>query len=96
MVNMRKVDAHDLELYAINTGSFYPVHKWMATQSHPVWVTHVRSHPVWVTHVRAVVLPQYCREIEPVWATSQTVDTVASALGAYYANHERERQWEDS
>jgi hypothetical protein len=86
MVNMRKVDAHDLELYAINTGSFYPVHKWMATQ----------SHPVWVTHVRAVVLPQYCREIEPVWATSQTVDTVASALGAYYANHERERQWEDS
>ncbi len=76
----RFVEAHDLELFAINTGSFYQRHKQLAAMPLTAWSVHVRD----------VVLVRYCREVEPVKASSETVVTVAKALQEYYQRHIKE------
>ena len=76
----REVRAHDLELYAINTGQFYEIHKGLVGQNGWAWIKHVRD----------LVLPRYCREIEPVWASEKTVDSVAVSLCEYYTRHAQE------
>lgn len=77
---MRQVEQHDLELYAINTGQFYTAHKQMAGQ--PLFT--------WLSHVRVRVVPTYSREIEPVWASRQTIVATAQNLKAYYERHMKE------
>jgi hypothetical protein len=77
---MRNVEAHDLELYAINTGPFYTRHKALVT----------KPFDAWLDHVALIVLPRYSREIKPVTATDQTILAVASALQAYYLEHSKE------
>jgi hypothetical protein len=79
---MRKVNPYDLELFTINTGAFYELHKMYARNG-----THIRA---WIAHVRNRALPRYCREIEPVSADTDTVKAVAQGLQAYYAEHIRE------
>jgi hypothetical protein len=76
----RPVEAYDLELYAINTGQFYQWHT--ANAGEPLGV--------WLQHVATTVKPRYCREVEPVSATPETLQTVAAALKAYYEQHNRE------
>ena len=76
---MREVLAYDLELYAINTGQLYQTHKSLARRKQNAWA--------WIMHVRDNVIPRYSREIEPVWASAETVDAVAVALMEYYARH---------
>jgi len=76
---MREVLAYDLELYAINTGQLYQTHKSLARRKQNAWA--------WIMHVRDNVIPRYSREIEPVWASAETIDAVAVALMEYYARH---------
>jgi hypothetical protein len=76
----RQVEAHDLELYAINTGEFYQLHKKLAPENAWAWIKHVRDN----------VMPRYCKEIEPIWATSKVVEAVAVALKEYYQRHVEE------
>jgi hypothetical protein len=75
----RFVDANDLELFAVNTGQFYARHKQMAAEN-----LNLSS---WQFYVRQTVLPRYCREIEPVTASAETIATVAANLKAYYGRH---------
>jgi hypothetical protein len=73
----REVEINDLELFAINTGELYEKHKKLGEDNGWAWVKHVRD----------TVLPLYCRQVETVWASSSTVDAVASALSDYYKCH---------
>ena len=79
---MRKIEAHDLELFTINTGAFYEIHKLMAS--------HNLGLQAWVDHVRDRSVSLYSREIEPVHADYDTVRAVAQNLKAYYERHIRE------
>jgi hypothetical protein len=77
---MREIEAHDLELYAINTGELYQAHKLLAAFPTKRWVQHIRER----------VIPRYCREIEPVSASDAVVEVVAGALRNYYKRHMEE------
>ena len=77
---MRAIEAHDLELYAINTGAFYQKHKALVGCPRDAWANHLRDH----------VLPRYHREIEPVTYDWQTIANVATNLKNYYETHARE------
>ena len=78
----RLIDAHDLELYAIHTSQFYETHKQLASTRANGWA--------WIKHIRDSVLPRYCREIEPVTASADTVSMVAGELCDYYRRHMEE------
>ena len=75
----REVEPHDLELYAINTGQFYETHKALANK--------IASLQEWRRHVTHIAVPRYGREVEPVYATAETLDSVAANLKAYYERH---------
>lgn len=77
-----EVDAHDLELYAINTGEFYEIHCNLARR--------FVGTAVWINHLIDRVIPRYCREVEPVWATYATALAAAKELAAYYQQHIKE------
>jgi hypothetical protein len=76
---MRFVDTNDLELFAINTGPLYARHKQMAADN--------LNPSTWQFYVRQTIVPRYCREIEPVRASAETVATVAANLKTYYERH---------
>jgi len=79
-LEIRRVDSRDLELYAINTGEFYQTHKDLVGQ--PI--------EAWRVHVLTVVVPRYCREIEPVTIGTEGLADVAAALCAYYTQRAAE------
>jgi hypothetical protein len=70
--------------YAINTGHFYNRHLRLSRDAAPVHV--------WARYIRADLLPYYRREQhEPFDGMScEEIDTVASKLMDYYANHIQE------
>jgi len=74
---MRYVEAHDLELFTINTGKFYKLHCDMAGRDLSEWVAHVTCRAV----------PRYCQEVEPVRASCAVCIEVARNLKAYYEQH---------
>lgn len=78
-VTAREVEPHDLELFTINTGPFYETHKALARST--------ASVAEWRRHVAHTSVPRYGREVEPVYATAETLDAVAASLKAYYERH---------
>jgi hypothetical protein len=70
--------------YAVNTGHFYNRHLRLSRDAVPVHV--------WARYIRADLLPYYRREQhEPFDGMScEEIDTVASKLMDYYANHIQE------
>ena len=78
---MREVQAYDLELYAINSGSLYEKHKRLGKTN---------SLVDWVEHVRNCVRPKYSCEIEHVYMSDKTAVDTARRLMEYYARHVRE------
>lgn len=78
----RKIRATDLELYTVNTGAFYETHKLMAR--------HHFGLDVWRDHLRDRVISLYSREIEPVYADFDTLQSVAVSLKDYYERHVQE------
>lgn len=81
---IRLIEAHDLELYAVNTGEFYKQHCLMASKGYSVaW---------WELWLRERVLPHYSREIEPITYDHETVANVARTLRDYYLQHNAEAQ----
>ena len=73
----RLVDARDLELYAINTGEFYSLHKGLVGK--PIYD--------WFRHLNDIVIPHYSRKIEPVHVNVATLAAVTDRLRDYYARH---------
>jgi hypothetical protein len=67
--------------YATNTGHFYNRHLRLARDAAPVHM--------WARYIRADLLPYYRREQhEPFDGMScEDIDTLASKLMDYYANH---------
>lgn len=78
---MREVGAHDLELFAINSGELYERHKALGRGD---------SMVDWIEHVRNRVRPLYCRQVERVAMTDDCCFKVAAALKTYYERHVRE------
>jgi hypothetical protein len=74
----RYVDAHDLELFAINSGELYERHKQLAQNNKAV---------DWLRHVLNRVHPLYCRQVEPVKLSTTAAAVVACQLAAYYVRH---------
>lgn len=72
-----KIDAHDIELFAKNTGSLYPIHIRMAREH-----ADLKS---WFDHVNNLVMPTY-RDDVAGYATARTADCwmAAHELSNYY------------
>ena len=78
----RSVEAYDLVLYAQSTGPLYSAHKALVGRTAPGWRKHVRER----------VIPRYCREIEPVYASLKTINSAARDLRRYYEQQARETE----
>jgi hypothetical protein len=79
---MRAIEAHDLELFTINTGELYQYHKFLA------------PFPVreWRLHLTDRVIPLYSRQVEPVTYDWETIANVAQSLKDYYQRHVAESE----
>lgn len=75
----RLVDANDLHLFAVHTGSLYQKHLRMARNHEPI--------ELWDDHFAHVVVPLYCREIEPVSHTACALCEASEITKAYYERH---------
>jgi hypothetical protein len=78
--NVRFVEAHDLELFAINSGELYHRHQQLASLGIGPWARHIHDK----------VIPLYCRQVDPVRVSVRTVSDVALALQTYYRNQAEE------
>ena len=76
----RLVEVNDLELYAINTGEFYALHKALVGKPVETWVRHLLDN----------VAPHYCRKIEPIEVNLPLLVSVANHLRDYYTRHAAE------
>lgn len=76
---MTKISAHEIVLYATNTGSLYPTHKKLAREG--------ATQQKWFEHVTNRVIPLYRREIEHVLAWPSDRFDAAAQLKAYYERH---------
>jgi hypothetical protein len=75
----RLVQANDLHLFAVNTGSLYGAHLAMARGHDPIGV--------WDQHMEFAVLPLYRKEFGHVHATPRTLCDAAETTKAYYERH---------
>jgi hypothetical protein len=76
---MARIDAQELELFAVNTGELYQLHLTMARSN--------ASQATWREHVQRRVLPLYSRQVEPAEMTGPQLRAAAEALRAHYAQH---------
>lgn len=83
MSALRKIEAYDLELYAINTGELYRQHCLLAALG--------ADTLTWREHLINIVVPRYRKEIESAaYVDSPTVTDVAKRLKEYYDQHIKE------
>lgn len=74
--------AHEIVLFATNTGELYEAHKQMARDNVPFGK--------WVEHINARVMPLYCRQVERATLLPSERFNAAHDLKDYYARHIRE------
>lgn len=75
----RLVDANDLHLFAVHTGSFYQKHLELARNHEPIGL--------WDEHFANNVVPLYCKQIEPVAYTPRALCEASETTKAYYERH---------
>ena len=81
---MTFLSAHEIELYAVNTGALYETHKRLGRAI-------TTTSQTWADHIRTMVLPAYRREIgRSATATKAEVAQAAEALRSYYRQHSAE------
>jgi hypothetical protein len=77
---MTQISAHEIELYAVNTGGLYEKHKRLAREGALL--------DRWNAHVRHDVMARYRREIDR-WADAApaVIEAAATILRDYYREH---------
>jgi hypothetical protein len=76
---MATIKAHEIVLFAENTGEFYETHKRMAREG--------ASKQKWFEHVSGPVMRLYCRQVEHARAWPSDRFDAAGELKAYYERH---------
>jgi len=77
----RQVGAQELELFAINCGELYQLHKHLIGAGLSAWMAHVISE----------VLPRFCKQVEPVQITADVTKRVANGLADHC--HRQASEW---
>lgn len=77
---MATLDAHQIELFAVNTGELYETHLHMARSGCTL--------AEWHYHVMTKVLPLYSKQVRGLhFATDDEKTKAAQALKDYYEEH---------
>jgi hypothetical protein len=81
-MNMPKLTAHEIVLFATNTGELYETHKQLAREG--------ASQAKWFDHVTGPVLRLYFKQVERALAFPSERWDAARELKSYYERHIRE------
>lgn len=74
-----RINAEDIELYAINTSQFYKVQMELGREA-----LRIPNHGAWVRHIERIVMPRYWREIGHAFTSYEDRHIAAHNLCEYY------------